>query len=140
MLHFRDASLYAQSAMQDSGGPYELTFEERTGYLYAHIKADIMTTEMSAAYLGEIVDKCAGIGLKKVLIYHEVPYVIDSTVLIYYSMQEEIQLLKGLKLAVVTPFPETENALDFAILVGNNRGADFRLYQTIEAAEKWLSR
>lgn len=124
--------------MQDNPRPYELTFEERPGYLYAHIKADTMTTEMSAAYLGEIVDKCAGLGLAKVLIYREVPYAIESAVSIYYSMQEEIQLLKGLKLAIVTPFPATEEALNFAILVSNNRGADFKLHPTVEAAEVWL--
>jgi hypothetical protein len=124
--------------MRDSGNPYELTLEERPGYLYAHIKADTMTTEMSAAYLSEIVDKCAALGLKKVLIYREVPYIINSAVSIYYSMQEEIQLLKGLTLAVVTPFPATEEGLNFAILVSNNRGADFKLHPTIEAAEEWL--
>lgn len=123
--------------MQDNGKPYELTFDERPGYLYAHIKADTMTAEMSFAYLGEIADKCAGLGLTKVLIYREVPFIIDP-VSIFYSMQEEIQLLKGLKLAVVTPFPTTEEALNFAILVSNNRGANFKLHPTIEAAEEWL--
>jgi hypothetical protein len=124
--------------MQDNAKSYELTFEERPGYLYAHVKADTMTVEMSAAYLGEVVDKCTELGLKSVLIYREVPYILDSPVSIYYSMQDEIQLLKGLKLAIVTPFPDTEEGLNFAILVSNNRGADFKLHQTIEAAEKWL--
>jgi hypothetical protein len=123
----------------EKGKPYELTFEERPGYLYAHIKADTMTEQMSAAYLAEVVDKCDGLGLTKVLIYREVPYIIESPVSIYYSMQDEVQLLKGLTLAVVTPFPETEEALEFAILVSNNRGANFKLLPTIEAAEKWLS-
>ena len=125
--------------MQDNGRPYELTFEERAGYLYAHIKADKMTAEMSIAYLSEIADKCAGLGLTKVIIYREVPFIIDP-VSIFHSMQEEVQLLKGLKLALVTPFPATEEDLNFAILVSNNRGADLKLHQTIEAAEEWLLR
>lgn len=123
--------------MHDVAKPYELTFEERPGYLYAHIKADTMTVEMSAAYLGEIVDKCAPLGLTRVIIYRDVPFVIEPSSL-FFSMQEEINLLKGLKLALVTPFPATEDALNFAILVSNNRGANFKLHPTIEAAEKWL--
>lgn len=123
--------------LRDTGKPYELTFEERPGYLYAHVKADTMTEEMSAAYLGEVAEKCAGSKLTRVLIYREVPFVIDSTS-IFFSMQNEIELLKGLKLAVVTPFPFTEEALNFAILVSNNRGANFELHKTIEAAEEWL--
>lgn len=123
--------------MPDTGKLYELTFEERPGYLYAHIKADTMTEEMSAAYLGELADECARLGLTCVLIYREVPFVIDPTS-IFFSMQKEIELLKGLKLAVVTPFPATEEALNFAILVSNNRGAKFNLHKTIEAAEEWL--
>jgi hypothetical protein len=140
MLHFLNASLYALFTMHDTGKLYQLTFDEHPGYLYAHIKADIMTTEMSAAYLSEIVDKCAGLGLTKVLIYREVPYMDDSAVSIYYSMQDEIELLKGLQLAIVTPFPETEEGLRFAILVSNNRGANFELHPTVEAAKAWLSR
>jgi hypothetical protein len=123
--------------MHDTEKPYELTFEERPGYLYVHIKADTMTEEMSASYLSQVADKCAGAGLTRVLIYREVPYIIEPTA-IFFSMQNEIKLLKGLKLAVVTPFPTTEDALNFAILVSNNRGADFKLHKTIEAAEEWL--
>jgi len=63
--------------MQDNPRPYELIFEERPGYLYAHIKADKMTAEMSIAYLGETADKCAGLGLTKVVIYRDVPSIID---------------------------------------------------------------
>jgi hypothetical protein len=116
---------------------YEITLEERNGYLYVHIKADIMTADMSASYLGEVADKCAALGLTRVLIYREVPFVIDS-VSIFFSMQKEIQLLRGLKLALVTPFPATEAALNFAILVSNNRGANFKLHQSVEEAEEWL--
>lgn len=125
--------------MPDTVKPYELMFEERPGYLYAHIKADTMTTEMSAAYLGEIADKCAGLGLTKVVIYRDVPFIIDSASL-FFSMQEEIKLLKGLKIALLNAFPANDEALAFAILVSNNRGANLKLHQNIESAEKWLLR
>jgi len=123
--------------MHDAEKQYELTFEERPRYLYAYIKADEMTTQMSFSYLSEIVEKCAALDLKAVLIYRDVPAVVEPAS-IFFSMQDETELLKGLKLALVTPHPSTEEALNFAILVSNNRGAQFKLHKTIEAAEEWL--
>lgn len=124
--------------MHDTVKPYKLTFEERPGYLYAHIKADTMTTDMSAAYLGEIADKCSELGLTNVVIYRDVPYILDPASL-FFSMQDEIKLLKGLKIALLNAFPANDEALNFAVLVSNNRGANFSLHKTIADAEKWLS-
>ncbi len=42
------------------------------------------------------------------------------------------------KVAVVNPFPELREDLKFTIQVATNRGARYKLFDTIEEAEEWL--
>jgi len=129
--------MVSHQTMSEAPKPYVLSFEERPGYLYARIQADTMTPEISVAYLGELANKCAELGMTRVVIDRHVPFIIDS-VSLFFSMQEEIKLIKGLKIAILNAFPATNEALDFAILVSNNRGANLKLHQSLGEAEKWL--
>src|SRR5688572_7191530 len=104
--------------MCDRATQYDLTFEERPGYLYANVKDTSMSEEMSAAFLGEIADKCAELGISRVIINRDVPVIINSSSL-FFSMQVIVKILRGLKVAVLNPFPSNDEALNFAVVVAN---------------------
>src|SRR4029077_6336709 len=122
--------------MHDTTKPYELTFEERDGYLYARIKADTMNREMALAYLGEIADKCAELNCRLLILERDVPVMLPSGDL-FFTTQDFMNMMKGRRVAFVNPHSTIENHMDFAITIGTNRGADFALHNTVAAAEKW---
>ena len=40
----------------------------------------------------------------------------------------------------VTPYPELDRDMDFAIKIATNRGADHNVLRDVQSAEKWLLR
>ena len=119
--------------------PYELAFEERPEYLYAVVRSDTMQRDTALAYLTEIADKCAQLGCKRLLIERDVPVMLPDGDL-FFVTNAFLELIKGRIVAVVNPHATLQDDMQFAITIGTNRGGNYKLFDNVPAAEKWLLR
>lgn len=53
--------------------PYKLSFDERRGYLYAHVSSDKASPEMAISYLNEIIAECRELGYGRVIVERDIP-------------------------------------------------------------------
>lgn len=127
----------ANLGMQESETSYELTFEERPQYLYAHIVAEEMEYEAAQEYLLEIAKELDRLAQKHLMIYRDVPHVMARGQL-FFTAANLAETLYQIKVAFVNRYPELDEALNFAALTANNRGANFRVFRNVETAERWL--
>ena len=116
---------------------YKLTFEERPGYLYVSVKADTINEEMAHAYLGEIAAKCRELETERLMVYRDIPAVLDTTAM-YFAASHVRSVLRGIKTAFVNPYESNEKMLQFATTVGFNFGEDHELFNDTAKAESWL--
>jgi hypothetical protein len=123
--------------MSDPAVPYELTFEKRPGYLYAHVKAETMTGEIALSYLREIMDEAARLEQDQLIIEREVPVMMSSGTL-FFATTEFTDMIRGMRVAYVNPYPDLDKDMNFAQTIATNRGADYNVVRNVEAAEKWL--
>lgn len=125
--------------MSSTKSQYDLKFEQRSQYLFAHVKADSIDPEAISSYLTEVADKRDETGAQKILVVRE----ISGTLGIanqFHTTTDFTERMKGIKAAFVNPYPSNDEELAFAITVANNRGSKFKLFRDIEPAEKWLLR
>ena len=116
---------------------YELTFEERVQYLYAHVVAEELEYEAAQDYLLEIAKEVDRLDLKRLMIHRDVQHVMPRGQL-FFTAANLAETFYLINVAFVNPYPELDEALNFAALTANNRGARFKVFREIEAAEKWL--
>lgn len=123
--------------MTGSIRPYELTFESRPEYLYAHIKALRVDRDTAVSYLTEVADACAKASTKRVLIYREIPSVPDTPTMFYLATYL-LKVMPDVRTAFVNPFPSNTGTLKFAVKMGSNAGGMHELFDNVEDAEQWL--
>jgi hypothetical protein len=123
--------------MDDPTTGYELTFEERPGYLYVRIQASAITEEIAKNYLREIAARCVETGCERLMLYRDIPEMLADAPLFFISADFQ-QQIRGTKTAFVNPYAANEDSFDFAVRVSTNRGADYAVFNTTSAAEKWL--
>jgi hypothetical protein len=123
--------------METPDKPYQLTFEERDGYLFARITAETINRDMAMQYLNELADKCVELKLERILLERQIPATMSNTDT-YFVMGDLVRILGGRRFAVVNPHMSNEDSLGFSALVGANRGVRYRVFQNIADAEQWL--
>jgi hypothetical protein len=123
--------------MNGSDTPYELTFHEREGYLYAHVKASTITEDIAMSYLREIKARCARINCIRLLIDRDIPATLPDGKLFFVAAGFQ-KMIQGIKTAFVNPYISNDDSLNFAIMVGTNRGGDHAMFNNVAGAEKWL--
>jgi hypothetical protein len=123
--------------MNDSDKQYELTLEERTGYLYARVKADKISEQLAMAYLDEVVTRCRSLKCTKLLLERDIPDMLPDGALFFIAEKFQ-KMIAGIKVAFVNKFAENDEAFDFAVRVGTNRGADYGIFDNATNAERWL--
>ncbi len=123
--------------METPGTPYQLTFEERDGYLFARITAETINRDMAMQYLNELAAKCAELKLERILLERRIPATMSNTDT-YFVMGDLVRILGGRRFAVVNPHMSNEDSLGFSALVGANRGVRYRVFPNIDDAEAWL--
>lgn len=123
--------------MPDSDKPYELRLEERPGYLYAHIKAPTVTEQIAMSYLREVAERCASLQYKRLLVHRDIPDMLPTGTL-HHVAAEFQQMISGIRTAFVNPHLANKTDLDFAVTVGQNRGAQYGVFINDADAELWL--
>lgn len=115
--------------------PYLLTFEQRSGYLYAKILAEAMTREIALRYLREVADKCSELKCDRLLIDRDVRAMLSPEDL-SFAVNEFLKMIGDTRVAFLNAHLTQEAESSFADMVGNNPA--FKMCATTEAAETWL--
>jgi hypothetical protein len=116
---------------------YKLTFEERQGYLYAHVQSDSIDENGIIAYLTEVTNTCLETKSDRVLVVRDITATLGIANQ-FHTTTDFVERMTSRKVAFVNPYPFVEDEMAFAITVAKNRGGNFRLFRDIESAEQWL--
>lgn len=122
----------------EASSPYELTLEYRPHFLYAFIRGDKDSYEISRQYWQEIADECNKSGIKKVLIEEDIEENISMPDM--YRFASEIPELgfHGVRVAFVDRQESQHQLNQFGETVATNRGLVSRVFTSFAEAEKWL--
>ena len=125
--------------MPDPTSQYKLTFEERDGYLYARVTADVINREIALVYLTQVADRAHSLNAERLMLHRDIPAMLPDGVL-FFVTDEFQKMIAGIKTAFVNPYLSNEEAFNFAITVGTNRGAYYGVFANDDDAEAWLLR
>jgi hypothetical protein len=118
---------------------YDLTFEERVGYLYAKVRSTSIDRDVAMAYLTEVAERAKAIKAERLMLHRDIPVMLPDGVL-FFVTNEFQQMIAGIKTAFVNPYLSNAEAFRFAITVGTNRGAYYSVFTNDADAEIWLLR
>lgn len=120
----------------DSDG-YNLAFEKRDGYLYARVQADFMDLDKAKRYLREIAERVEGDGYDRLLLERDIPTMLAPGSL-YFASKAFQSYIGNCKVAFVNVHKPIEDKMSFAMLLAENNGGEFKLFDNVEQAEAWL--
>lgn len=117
---------------------YTLRFEERGEYLYAFVKGEKDSYEISRRYWKEVADECHRLKCQKVLIEEDINDEMSTTEM--YQFTSEIMSIgySGVRVAFVDRYFNQRELNKFGELVATNRGFLGKVFDDAEEAEKWL--
>lgn len=123
--------------MLDPTPTYELTLDRRPGYLYARVKADVLTEETALGYLVAVADSCRKLNYDRLVVHRDIPATLPSGAF-FAVATDVVDKLRGIRVAFVNPYPHLDEDLRFGVMVGNNRGAKYAVFSNHEEAERWV--
>jgi hypothetical protein len=116
---------------------YELRFEDRTGYLFAKVKAEKMNVETALSYLSKIAEMAGQTGHDQVMVVRDVPVMLSDGDL-FSTTHFFLEKMSDTYVAFVNPHEDIGEDMEFAIRIGTNRGGLYGLFPSVNEAEKWL--
>ena len=118
---------------------YNLVFEHRDGYLYAHVKGDVDNFEVSSGYWTEVAEECKRIDAKKVMIVEDLPS--ETSMAEVYQLANELPNMGfyGVKVAFVDGHIDQQEINQFGELVAINRGLYGKIFNNEPDAEQWIA-
>ncbi len=118
--------------------PYTLEFEQRPKYLYAYVKGEEDSLEISLQYWKEIADECRRTGYKKVFIEEDIKE--EVSIIEMYQFASEISKIgySDIRVAFVDRYLNQQELNKFGELVATNRGMNGKIFNSSEEAEEWL--
>lgn len=118
---------------------YRLTIEERPGYVYAKVVGE-RTPANALRFLQEAYAACVKSGRDALLLEMALSGPSLNTTHIFNVISERVPAGRGLrKIAYVQTELDDPAMPYFAETVAVNRGVNVRLFQSVDAAEQWLS-
>ena len=119
---------------------YELTIEEREGYLYACVEAEEISFELVIEYTNALVQRLRDGQYSRLLLHTKTP-VLESTdcyEIASYIVRNAIS--RDVKIAVVDSIPGHASRQERISCVSRTAGLDLKSFATIEAGKDWLLR
>lgn len=116
---------------------FNLTFEVRGNFLYAHLTGKD-SFSASLDYWNQIADQVRQRQLNKVLVHENLTGEITEGE-IFDVMMDILPASTGIHVAFFDENGADRDINEFGQLIANNRGADIRIFQSLEDAENWLS-
>ena len=117
---------------------YELRFEQREHYLYAHVKGEHDSVAISTAYWTDIAQRCQEIDARRLLVVEDLAE--RAQVLDVYEIAAGLVALgfSRIRIAFVDLQLEELPMMLFGETVARNRGIDGRVFRDIASAAAWL--
>jgi len=117
---------------------YTIHFEQRPTYLYAFVSGPKDTGEVSKKFWKEIHDKSIELNCHRLLVEEDFPNQL-STYDMYDVAKTAAAMFRGkVKIAHVDKNLSDLELNEFGETVSVNRGLINRVFNQVEAAEKWL--
>ncbi|MFL6375006.1 MAG: hypothetical protein ACJ73D_10090 [Pyrinomonadaceae bacterium] len=117
--------------------PYELNFQERNGYLYAHVTAGDIDRDTALDYLKKVTDSVTDSRFDRLMVERDIP-VMMSSIDLFFTTQDFLKMIGPTRVAFVNRHATIHSEMEFAMLIGTNRGANYRLFSNETDAELWL--
>ena len=96
-----------------------------------------MDLESAKVYLLEIAERAESDGYDKVMIERDIPTMLGPGSL-YFATQFFEKHMAGKRVAFVNGYEPIKAEMATAMLIANNHGGDFQVFDTSAAAEAWL--
>ena len=116
---------------------YQLTIEDRAGYLYARISGEQHSFEITMSAVTEVAGICRGRRATRLLVEHDLPGKL-STLDVFKIASRLPELYDGVHVGFVIHRTEIPDNPQFLENVARNRGAGGHLFATVAEAEAWL--
>ena len=117
---------------------YTLEFEPRSEYLYAYVKGEKDSLEISLQYWKEIADECRRSDYRKVFIEEDIKGEL-STIEMYQFTSEILNIgFSGIQVAFLDRHLSQQELNKFGELVATNRGLNGKIFDSAAVAEEWL--
>jgi len=118
---------------------YQLTIEERPTYVYARVDGDL-TPENALRFLEEAYAACLRSGRPDVLLDMQLRGPNLATTSVYEVISQRAADGTKLGKSAYVPYEADDRSMAyFAETVAVNRGVNVRLFESVAAAERWLS-
>lgn len=118
--------------------PYQLTIEERPAYVYARVEGDL-TPANALRFLEDAHAACVKSGRTSVLLDMQLRGAMPTTSIYEVISQRAADGSKLHKIAYVPYDSGDPSMAHFAETVAMNRGVNVRIFESVAAAEGWLS-
>ena len=119
--------------------PYDITFEQRDGYLYALVEGPTDSYEISNAYWQEVSEECERRKTRKLLLDERLDSPMQSMTEVFQGASERSYMgLSGIKIAFVDTKSDHHELNLFGELVATNRGLFCKVFNDLDAGERWL--
>lgn len=131
------SSIVEPTTMNDPTLRYQLRFDERPAYLCVKVSAPTIDRESALLYLREVADHCRKISCRSLMLIRDIPVMLRDADL-FFTTTDFLKMIGETRVAFVNPYLPIAAQMDFAILIGKNRGGNYRLFNDEASAEKWL--
>lgn len=117
---------------------YDLHLENRTGYLFAHVRGQADTVEISLGYWKEIAAALQAAGLRRVLVLEELKAASNPVDTFEVASRLSEIGFRGVSVAFVDT--ELDHLPDnlFGENVARNRGVHGRVFNNLAVAQEWI--
>ena len=121
------------------GKLYSIVIETRPQYLYAYVRGDKDSFEITTQYWSELADICAENATKCLLVDEDLKEQVGSMSEIYQTAGEVSSMgLNGVKIAFFDRHSDQHDLNLFGELVATNRGLFCKVFNDFDEAERWL--
>lgn len=116
---------------------YELNFVEHRDYLRAQVVAETIDRASAMEYLTAVAGECKRLDATRLMLVRQIPVMLPDADL-FFTTTDFLKMIGDLRVAFVNPYSDIHEEMDFAILIGVNRGANYQLFSSESAAGAWL--
>ena len=116
---------------------YQLTFEERDNYLYAHLTGQD-SFGASLSYWNKIADKVTELAATRLLIHEDLIGNVTEAEIFDVVADLLGSGLVGIRIALFDANSNDTPLNALGQLMANNRGGKVKLFKTLDAAQQWI--
>ncbi len=116
---------------------YRIQLENREDYLYAFVSGEYLSASISKQYWDDIAEECIRLDKTKIMIVKDFAHSVSVTEM--YEMGVNLSKFFETKFIAFIDRRGNPDINYFGQMVAENRGVNMKVFDSEEAAEKWLS-